>query len=357
MSEFGKLLRSSRLAQVARPLKKSDRRTHPTLQVLETRDAALARQEWGIKYALPSKVKSRYITLTELDSLERLVDFETNGGDHYRRLRFQETGLVPKVEGSGEGNPLFQKNKVVRDSRRAQLDDIVNLTPDVPKKRVQSILNQLRAMRPELRKELLARVPEELRDAYKKTSGTSISDEFENIAFDFLLKRVEKENVNHIDSTKRHGHKIAGTAGLSYALNGRLRNSPNGFVKREIVPGRTLDDGSSMNRNVALAGFVASEVSRTPHSIGLNKHPRETAIPHAPFDATIHRNGSVRIKTDLAKRDLSREPMRQTFSSSKSKRPVHRPLTFSPLTTSQGVTGDDVSSLLGNFIKNKQGRK
>lgn len=280
MSEFGKLFKASRFASLAKPLSKSRGALFPTHQVVETRDAALSRQEWGLKYALPQKLKSRYIVLNDFDSLERIVDFEAGGGDHYRRLRFQELGIVPERDTkdsqfTSKPNPLFQDSNV---SASKKIETVLEVRPDCKKKKLDSVIIELEELRPEFKEYVLKNHPKELKE--KGLTG----DRFQDVAAAFLKEHRLKTDTNKIASLKRKDDfKFAGTGGLSYALKGRLRTTPNGVVHREAAPARYVGSRFALGGFVAEGSFKNAAIDRT------------TVLAVSPTRATIKANGAVSI--------------------------------------------------------------
>lgn len=287
MSEFGRLLKNSKFASLSKPLKKTGNPLYPTHQIVETRQAALDRQEWGLKYALPSKVKSRYITFNNVDSLERVVDFETNGGDHWKRLRFQELGLAPALEKQNK-NPLFNK---IEDSSRLDFDSVLKVSPGASTLELDSVASSLTGLRKEFKDYLLKTNPGKLqRD---KLDINKFRDE----ALTFLKQYKKKQNVNKLESLKLHSsQKVHGFGGLSYNLKGRLTTHPNGIVTHNVAPGRLLE------KNKAAVGGFISKVKTGQTSpqqwtkVDAEGESRETVIPLEPKRAIIKPNGSVDIE-------------------------------------------------------------
>lgn len=276
MSEFSKLLKNSRFASLARPLARKRGKSYPTHQIVETRDAARSRQEWGLKYALP-KIKSRYITFNDVDSLERLVDFEGGAGDHYRRLRFQELGVVP-TRANAEHNPLFEEGKTAQSK---SVENLMNLGSNDKRQKVDSALAQMRQLRPKLQEHLLKTRPIELSGGKPRTAK-----HFETAALEFLQQHKHDTSANTIASLQRADVRIAGTAGLSYKLKGRLRSSPNGVVHGEAAPARMVGSG-----NFALGGFVAQMAAG-----GKSQVARSDSFGVRAVSAALGANGGVSLR-------------------------------------------------------------
>ena len=96
--ELFKLVRDSRLAQVATPLSKKLRlgNKFPTHQILYTPKSSAIRSNYGIKTHLPKKVGKSHIVFNDLDNKSNMPDVEKYSGPYYNRLKFQETGMVLK---------------------------------------------------------------------------------------------------------------------------------------------------------------------------------------------------------------------------------------------------------------------
>ncbi|GME86208.1 unnamed protein product [Ambrosiozyma monospora] len=72
-----------------------------------------------------------------------------------------------------------------------------------------------------------------------------------------------------------YAEKLSGTAGLSYALKGRLFQTPNGIESSRIVPGRFLH-GKSTGNLFGVGGFVGTSYyspSQVSYLKRLSNHP------------------------------------------------------------------------------------
>lgn len=151
---LAELLGRSRIAQVAnnhKPLTYTGKKFHPTHQIIETKPSTLYRQEWGLKSAIPSKIKSRYLVYNDLDTLERITTFEPRGGTQWNRLRFQEMG-VPIVSNIGRQNPFFKGISRPEDESHAKLSLFkemkgdTDISPAAMKKRLKKITALIRSI-------------------------------------------------------------------------------------------------------------------------------------------------------------------------------------------------------------------
>lgn len=296
-ARLAQLVKNSRLAQVPRndmPLVQAGPRYHPTHQIIETKPAALERQEWGLKSSIPSKVKSRYLIYNDLDTLERITTFEPNGGTQWNRLRFQEMGLAPKYN-PGKANPLFEGSSSHAD-QLAPLSSFLNITSGnaTSQKDVQTKLPAIKALRSQFKQWLVMKDPEALR-----TKGFTPKD-LHDLAVQFL---AEEGFGRKADTTRRMNkstmQKVVGTGGLTYNLPGKLRNSPNGVVSKTIVPGRFLNvDGN--DRLAAIGGFVANASSSSPMTsqvdYNMGDFVRELIFPFEVQQAAVEDNGKVILK-------------------------------------------------------------
>ncbi|KAH3679652.1 hypothetical protein WICMUC_000792 [Wickerhamomyces mucosus] len=314
MSEFSKLLKNSRFASLAKPLGKRKGNSHPTHQVVETRASSLHRQEWGLKYALPKKIKSRYITFNNADTMERIVDFETNGSDHWKRLRFQETGLVPKLDNSKQ-NPLFgstsEQNNIVGVNR--EIENILNLPENLNRKDIQALKLVFKNLRDEFREYVKSQ------DIILLNKEKFKVDKFEKLARDFLKEYKLKSTVNKIESieTKRDEFKFNGFGGLSYNLKGRLSSTPNGIKDKKIITGRYIG-ADQQNTLVGIGGFtgVANKVlskTQIQNIKSQGKELRESIVPFHLTEATIFKSGAVIVDAHLtSSASTSRLPNRSS---------------------------------------------
>lgn len=300
MSDFSHLLKNSRLAALPRALGKKRGGAAPSHAIVETRASALSRNEWGLKYSLPSKVKSRFVTFNDFDSMERIVDFETNGSFNWKRLRFQETGLVPSYD-SPRDNPLFFDHS--RDSGRfVSLATVFNITPQSDPKEVLKVLREVKGLRDEFRNWLLKKDPILLKN--KKFTQQDLNGP----AVEFLSQyRASKPIVTARQLQMSHS-RVQGSGGLSYGLKGRLAQSPNGVVQKYVGPGRFTNVGT-VSRVVAFGGFTA-EVPNSASNLQFNKSqsegkvPRETIVPFIAERAVVKGDGAIHIKTNVVSKSV-----------------------------------------------------
>lgn len=334
-SHLAHLLRGSRLSQVpknSKPFVSSGAKYCPTHQIIETKPATLARQEWGLKAPIPSKVKSRYLVYNDLDTLERISTFEANGGSQWNRLRFQEMGLAPSYN-PGKANPLFEGSSSSSDkttplSSLLKHDGETVSSPAVLTRK----LSQLKSLRQEFKQWLLEKDPEALKN---KTFG--VKDMNEN-AVQFLTERLSATSRSSIlDINKASFKNIVGTGGLTYNVGGKLRNTPNGVVQKTIVPGRFLNlDGN--DRLAAIGGFVANASSSTPMSskvaYNMGDFVRELTFPFDVQKVSVDESGklmiraqvisgvSQRIRGKIQGRSYQQRPLRSSKNASPAVSPI-----------------------------------
>lgn len=314
------LLRNSRLSHVpknSKPLFNPGPKYHPTHQVIETKPSTLYRQEWGLKSAVPAKNKSRYLVYNELDTLERIADFEPSTGSQWNRQRFQEMGLAPTYN-PGKANPLFEGASSTTD-RLAPLSSLLNIESAQAnsQRSVPSKLGQVKALRGEFKQWLLEKDPEAL-----KNKSFTARDMNQN-AIEFLAERSARQASK---VSKNSFKDIIGTGGLSYNLRGRLKNSPNGVVQKTIVPGRFLNfDGN--DRLAAIGGFVTNATSSSPMTsqmaYNMGDFIREATFPFEVQQASVGDNGKVMIRAQVVS-GISQQARRSIQGRRYQQRPVLR---------------------------------
>ena len=249
------MLRASRLAQVyksSKPLS-TGLKIAPTHQVIETKPALLKFHEWGLKSAIPSKVKTQYLMYKELDTLERLTDFEPRGGANWNRIRVQEFGLSPRYNANTK-NPLFNKEHYDFSSLNEVFTKFFFEKQQHGSMKYGSLSESrklfIKNVRQEFKEWLVAKYPEAiLNQSFTKP------DNMLTYGKEFL------QSYNNRSSSKLNSpDTMIGTGGLTYALKGRLRNSPNGVIQKHIVPGRFVAPTND-NKIAAIGGFVANAAS------------------------------------------------------------------------------------------------
>lgn len=258
------MLRGSRLAQVyksGKPFNSSRPKNMPTHQIIETKPNLLKFQEWGLKSSLPSKIRSQYLVFNELDTLERMTDFEPRGGAQWNQLRIKELGLSPSYNANTK-NPLF--NKTHKDY--SSLNEI--FTEFFFEKKHSSAIhyNDLSNSK----KMYVQRIRKEFKEWLAENHPSAIANQnfinpvnMLNYAKEFIENYKAKNSMKFNSSSS-----MVGTGGLTYALQGRLKNSPNGVIQKKIVPGRFVATNND-NKIAAIGGFVAnastsSNVVNTP---------------------------------------------------------------------------------------------
>ena len=297
MSTLSNLLRTSRLSHVPKSRvslksKEFHAKFYPTHQIIETRPDCLARQEWGLKSNIPSRIKSKYLIYDDLDTLERITTFEPLGGMQWTRLRFQEMGVVPQLQ-QGKRNPLFKFEEVVGSSLNSvgedQLRELCNelgITETTKNAEVRKALESVKQRRGEFKEWLLRERPEALLN-----KGFN-AEELKHVARQFL-----KEKFNPASIPKSGNARIVGSGGLSYKLKGRLTNSPNGVIQSHIVPGRIVTHGNKESNKAAVGGFIvySSGPGSKMYSYKKGDFIRESVYPLRIENAIVDNEGRVNI--------------------------------------------------------------
>ncbi|KAK5778725.1 hypothetical protein RI543_004397 [Arxiozyma heterogenica] len=349
MPSVSDLLRESKLAQVAKPslrhrLSFTLRGSHfPTHQIIETKPSSLARNDWGLKNSIPTnkyQKQTKYMVVEQLDTLERMTQFEYNGGSQWNRIRFQEMGIIPKFN-IGQRNPLFnfKENKlidesnsdnninsnnnnspsinscdetprkntntyrnrqVIGDSQLRMISQVLNVNnPTSPnnhhngnhgtmtmkqeKIQLKSKLNLLRQYRKEFKEWLLANYPESL--LHKRFNSMELKDKASQFLQEKLYSKSKNNPIGYIND------RIVGTGGLTYNLSGRLKVTPHGIRDKVIVPGRILSN--TTNRGMRSSTHGGMYNNNNSHSSNKNNVMYSAAI--GGFLAKANFNNGAKI--------------------------------------------------------------
>lgn len=332
MPSVSDLLRTSKLAQVAKPSTRNKlpftlRGSHfPTHQIIETKPTSLSKNDWGLKNSIPTSKngdRTRYMVVNKLDNLERMTEFEYNGGSQWNRIRFQELGVVPKFS-LGQRNPMFnfEENKlihnknekshrqIVGDSQLRMISQVLNVkevsksvnntqTMKEDKAQLKLNLNLLNKYRREFKEWLLEYYPESL--LHKRFNSMELKDK----AAIFLQEKLHSQSK---DSPQKHlNNKIIGSGGLSYNLGGRLKTTPHGIRNKVIVPGRILSNTSNRGKgpqthggdmySAAIGGFFARANfnNGTKISYGMGSFLRELVLPFEVENVSMENNGRIHM--------------------------------------------------------------
>lgn len=336
----------------SKPLVSTGPKYHPTHQVIETKPSTLCRQEWGLKAAIPSKIKSRYLVYNDLDTLERMTTFEPNGGSQWNRLRFQEMGLAPTYN-PGKSNPLFMGSASSTD-RLAPLSSLMNIDSSTSsiQKDVKKKLPFLKSLREEFRNWLLEKDPEALRN--KSFTARDMNEK----AIQFLSERSLRSKGSSTTFTKNTFKNIIGTGGLTYNLRGKLKNSPNGVIQKTILPGRFLNlDGN--DRLAAIGGFVANATSSSPMTsqvaYNMGDFIRELTFPFDVQQVSVEDSGKIMIRAQVIS-GISQRARGKLPGRSYQQRPLNSNKRSSPAVNAidPKMQADELLNLmLSNFHQNK----
>ncbi|CCD25061.1 mitochondrial 37S ribosomal protein bS1m NDAI_0E02440 [Naumovozyma dairenensis CBS 421] len=310
-SRISNLIRTTKLSHVpqnSRPLNPTtSHKYYPTHQIIETKPSSLYRQDWGLKASIPSKIKSRYLIFNEMDTLERLTSFEPRGDTQWIRRRFNEMGININFN-TGKINPLFDTNNsaAMEADISNPLSSMLNIdakskaaghetTKKLKLNDVVVAFQYLKKYRNEFKKWLLERNPEVFLG--KKFSPKDMK----NDALEFLQEKLasNKSSSSQLNNIPR---KIVGSGGLTYSLRGRLKNSPNGIVEKNIFAGRCLNSLSNERYTLAVGGFITTVNSQRIENklrVSNNVSIRECVVPVDVKDATLDSEGRIFIRANV----------------------------------------------------------
>ncbi|KAG7796057.1 hypothetical protein KL944_005146 [Ogataea haglerorum] len=299
MSDLARLFRTTKIAQVPRQLGElgADRSaTFPTHQVIESPPSSFARRDFGLKMRIPTKIKSKYIVVNNLDNKYGLPDFEPLGGFAFKKKKFQEFGIPvsvrnPTMTTKASSNPLFPGH----DPREGHGSVAVALGLRVQRpSSLEFATNKkyLRTLRRPFMEWLAQNYPERI-------AQTDLSNE--------IVEFLETRQVDEAKLSRKkyqfptlYREQLSGTAGLSYNLKGKLFQTPNGVQSARVLPGRYISARSTGSR-FALGGFIGNSVTSGLHVKYLNKladvrrpldaegrYAREFTIPLIPKAAHLN---------------------------------------------------------------------
>lgn len=307
MSDLSKLLRSSRLAQVARPntcKKIAAGKIYPTHQIIQTTPSSLFRNNFGLKADFPSKVNSRYIVLDKLDTIEHMTGFEKDSSFYWKKQRFQELNIPVNVPAnkSEHGHPLFAgntetRNDTVVNRNKLPLASLLNLDSTTPKPKVEEVLNKVEKLRKPFFNWLYEKHPMVLHEMLSPNESKKRRSNIEHAVT--FLKEYESKNSTVVGVKKQLSElakladgraKIAGTGGLSYNLKNRLANSPNGISTKNHAPARLLSN--SENNMFAVGGFVGTSFNYYRRlNAPTDKHARQEKLKIEVTNAILSDDG------------------------------------------------------------------
>lgn len=306
--ELYRLVRNSKLAQVATPLSKQMRGTPmsvPTHQVVHTPKDSALRSNFGMKSTLPKQIGTSHIAYNLLDSASNIPDVEKMSTPHYTRLRFQELGYalqlttLPQAKLFAHELSRLLHRPAARDAQGGLLA-LLNVNPSTPLAQIRAYLKKYPQLYSEFKRWKLENIPASV-DLKVPVPRDEHFRQF--IASGKYLQRTAPK-LRDFTRTKKtqttpHKRDYQGTAGLSYLQSGRLANTPNGFRHGVVAPARLVKD-----REVVVGGIVAPINDKTVslqarHAANYpGKHLRQFVFPVALKSAKLLTNGSLHMSTE-----------------------------------------------------------
>lgn len=295
MSDLNKLFRATKLKQLKIPrilsedysfnkinkfaLSLRQNPQKPNFQVVTTYESLGENyEEYGLKASLPTKKNiKKDIIFSDLTNRYKAVPFEKDNQSTLNKNKL--TGFNFPVNyissGNDKGNPLIhgiEKNHY-------SLLRIKELMPDFSK------IIKSTQFQSEFKKYVMETSPEKF--ALKKFNLDNYKWELE----EFLNERYVCDLDKIPDDT-------VGSGGLIYNLSGRVTNSPNGLVYKNVIPARPMP----YNRSLAL-GFVADNII-TSNNTNSKRNTHRNILQCRPeiFEGiTINgMNKTVGLKTSVA---------------------------------------------------------
>ncbi|CDK24459.1 unnamed protein product [Kuraishia capsulata CBS 1993] len=341
--DLGKLLRSSKFAQLVPSkgrLLEDTQKAHPTHQIIEAPPSSFHRRNFGLKYNLPEKLKSRYIVVESVDNEDGLPEFENLSGFYWKKLRFQEMNIP--ISSAGGKNPLFfdktlhplDPNDALGIVQTNEISKLLNILPGTPEKKFAQVQNKLSTLRRPFFKWLAKAHPD------KVANQDLLNEVIEFLKLHPQLLEVPELPLRKYATDPAKGSlRLAGTGGLSYKLKGRLTNSPDGIQTAKAVPGRFLE-ASSIYRPMAVGGFVGNASSRA-HGAAYAKtadmdparHIRETKLALNVTRATFDRANRNKLTLEV-------DPLKASSTTS----------TFHPFGKSTGPKSDSEANSIVSIM-------
>ncbi|CAN6674747.1 hypothetical protein TRVA0_063S00430 [Trichomonascus vanleenenianus] len=288
---FSDLLRSSRLAGLAQPIDARPNRTRPEYgstslrdrkmknqaevgrirpsnQVVHTTPASNHRADYGLKRSMPQPLKSRYITVDNLDTVYGFTDYHPGASQALVLNRIRSLNIAPHpiprtsdpgAQISATLSPLLSGDTptgtqwTLNRPHKPALDEFVrwvHTTYDTDpvlsaalKTHAPSIGGSAESIQSTLKSMASSK------SAVIRAQLERIISRFADQQHNSIISRDDVQTAKRIVS-----HSPIATAGASYVLPGALKTSPDGVAMNTAVPGRLLDRSS---HTVAAAGVVA----------------------------------------------------------------------------------------------------
>jgi hypothetical protein len=234
--QFAQLIRGSKPLTLFKSGAKVAGKDVPVDQAIKTTSAAFYRRNYGLKGPVPERQQSVILNVESLDTRIGIADLNTQTGWTRRIEKFREMGVPLRLPTAKDADNYFR----VDSKPQWSLNDISE--------------SKIR--------ELSQKVGDKRGDFYKFIKNKNgaraqrVTD-MGNSVDEFL-------GMSPATSTANSG--VRPTAiGVNYSLPGTLHNTPRGFLRNKIVPGRVLDNSRSSRRGgflAAVGGFVARSTDK-----------------------------------------------------------------------------------------------
>ncbi|ODV63726.1 mitochondrial 37S ribosomal protein bS1m ASCRUDRAFT_73524 [Ascoidea rubescens DSM 1968] len=311
---FEALLGNSRIAQL--PKVESffnivKTKSVPTHQIIQTTSANLYRREWGLKSALPSKIKSKYIIVDQFDTIEHMTNFEKNGSFHWIKKRFQELQIpLIRENETNSLNPLFMNPENLSNYKHTptpsssinstisnynavgQIQELINPESVKNNSDAKKLYKNFKNLRYDFKEYLVKKNPSLYLQAHSNINKKQL---LVKELLNFLEEKMKKNEKNdNMDIFQNYQNGIKGFGGLSYNLKGRLKNDIDGYSSSTIFPGRSV--GLSGNKMCVGAGFTFRPFNNTNIFQNLfGENQREFMIPINVATGSINADGAVNL--------------------------------------------------------------
>ncbi|KAG5439086.1 hypothetical protein PCANB_001384 [Pneumocystis canis] len=302
--KYYQLLRTSRLVALPQAIgKRTEEKYYPTHQIIRSPSSSRFRGNWGLKRDLP-QVKSLYISLDSLDTLQHQTPFESGNSKFNFLERWKEMRIHLCI--SKEENNDIDEIKGFKRTQKAPISPFAPVTipgkdalykniTEMSLKEFMKYIQKLKTKKERFFK-FIKQQKEYSLNEYQQIKRLPFSN---CIGFQKTQLLINKYIENFLNIPENH-QKIRKTllnAGLDYYPDGYL--SPitefNKLRKRSF-PARILSIKPN-DRKVLFAGIVAFVLGKgpIPRSINGIKEIREGIVPVTPRFAEISSEGKLKI--------------------------------------------------------------
>ncbi|EMR08147.1 hypothetical protein PNEG_03584 [Pneumocystis murina B123] len=301
---YYELLRRSRLIALPQPIgKRTAEKYYPTHQIIRSPSSSHFRGNWGLKRDLP-QVKSSYISIDSLDTLEHQTPFESGNSEFNFLERWKEMRIhlytTKTRKDDTKDIKSYEKMHMIPISPFIKLRSTTknSLHKNISEMSLKEFKNYIKKLKTK-KQCFIDFIEQKQQEESFKGKQIGESPLFESLGIQkthLLINEYIKKFLN-IPENNQKIRRTLPNSGLDYRPYGYL--SPvieSNNSRKKLLPARILSIKPN-DRKVLFGGIVAHVLGKTeiPNSINEMKEIRESVVNVTPKFAQISPEGKLEV--------------------------------------------------------------